>query len=358
MELPIDARFPGHVRPFRWGVAALVQEPMPVFAERAARFEHLGFHDIWVPDERLLRNVYVSLATLANATTRVGIGPAVTNPYTRHPAITAAAIATIDELSGGRASLALGPGGGLDSYGIGRTRPVRTLRESIDVIRGLLSNERVSFEGDVFTLNDTRVDFEVSRPVPIYLAGRGPQILKLAGEVADGVIIGGFATESGIGYAQRLVENGIEQAGRRSEDVDRMAWLYISVSDDRQAARTAVSKMVLASLITSRPILDQLGIEVPTELRKHLDRMGWRYPSETPDEASRLLPDYIVDAFSVHGTPQDCIDKLQAIRGAGIDHVSFVLFPTPGNSLDQLAERIAAEVVAPMLGRESGSSGP
>lgn len=337
-------------RIFRWGVASLVEEPMPLFAARAAHLEGLGFTDIWVPDERLLRNVYVSLATVAGATTQVGMGPAVTNPYTRHPAHTAAAIATIDELSGGRARLALGAGGGLDSYGIARTRPVATLRESIEVIHRLLSNERVSFEGQIFSLKETHIDFDV-RPVPVYLAGRGPQILKLAGQVADGAIIGGFATEPGIRYAQDLINSGVEKAGRTPEEVDRMAWLYISVSDDRAAARTAVSKMVLASLITSRPILDKLGILIPESLRNHLDRTGWRYPRETPEQASALLPDHVVDAFAVHGTPADCVAQLQAVRRAGIDHVSFVLFPARGDTLNHVAERIATEVVPPLLGR-------
>ncbi|MBX3093826.1 MAG: LLM class flavin-dependent oxidoreductase [Cryobacterium sp.] len=333
---------------FRWGIASLVEEPMPSYAERARHHEELGYRDIWIPDERLLRNVYVSLATVATATTRIGMGTAVTNPYTRHPAHTAAAIATIDELSGGRARLALGAGGGLDAYGIARTRPVTTLRESIEVIRGLLANETLRYEGEIFTLRNAQIDFDVS-PVPIYLAGRGPQILTLAGEVADGAIIGGFATESGIHYAQDLIDRGVAKAGRRPDDVDRMAWIYISVSDDPAAARTAVSKMVLASLITSRPILDKLGIDIPPALRDHLDSTGWRYPLETPAQASALLPDEIVNAFAVHGTPADCLEQLKAVRRAGIDHVTFVPFPPAGDTLDRLAERIARDVVPSLL---------
>jgi 5,10-methylenetetrahydromethanopterin reductase len=338
---------------FRWGIASLVEESMPSFADRAAQHETLGFSDLWVPDERLLRNVYVSLATVAQATSTIGMGPAVTNPYTRHPAHTAAAIATIDELSGGRASLALGAGGGLDAYGIARTRPVATLRESIEVIHRLLSNETVSYDGEIFSLKNTHIDFDV-RPIPVYLAGRGPQILSLAGEVADGAIIGGFATAAGIAYAQELIDRGIEKSGRRQEDVDRMAWLYTSVSDDPREARTAVSKMVLASLITSRPILHKLGIEIPSSLRDHLDATGWRYPQETAEEASALLPDHIVDAFAVHGTPADCIARLQDIRSAGIDHVTFVPFPARDDTLNRLAERIARDVVPALLDGEEG----
>lgn len=335
-------------RPWRWGVASLVEQPMPELAARAREYEALGFTDVWVPDERLLRNVYVSLATIATATTRVGMGPAVTNPYTRHPAHTAAAIATIDELSGGRATLAYGAGGGLDAYGIKRVHPVRALREAVRIAHLLFQGETVSFDGEAFSLRATQIDFGPLRRIPVYLAARGPKILQLAGEVADGAIIGGFAEPAGLGYALDMVGRGIERAGRARSDVDLMSWLYVSVDDDPAAARTAVSKIVLASLITSRPILDRIGIELPAALRDHVDARGWRYPTETPEEAARLLPDHIVDAFAVHGTPERVRQRLRAIRDCGIDHVSFVLFPPAGTSTAALARRIAQDVVSPL----------
>ena len=337
---------------FRWGVASLIETPMPEVAERAKLIEELGYHNIWVPDERLLRNVYVSLATIANATGRIGLGPGVTNPYTRNPAHTATAIATIDELSGGRATLAFGAGGGLETYGIQREHPLGRLREAIQVVRGLLAGERVSSAGRFFTMNDAKIDFEVKRQVPVYLAARGPKILELAGEVADGAIIGGFAREGGIRYALDAIDRGAERAGRDPGDIDRMSWVYTSVADDPEEARIAVSKIVLASIITSRPILDRIGIELPQRLRDHLDATGWRYPTETPLEASRLLPDELVDAFAITGTPEQCQRRLEEIRAIGIDHVTFVMFAPGGNtheSLDRLVRRIATDVVAPVL---------
>jgi 5,10-methylenetetrahydromethanopterin reductase len=333
-------------RRLRWGVASLIEHPMPELAARAREYEALGYTDIWVPDERLLRNVYVSLATIASATSRIGLGPAVTNPYTRHPAHTAAAIATIDELSGGRATLAFGAGGGLDAYGINRANPVQTLREAVQISQLLMRGETASYQGEVFSLRATQLDFTPVRPVPVYLAARGPKILQLAGEVADGAILGGFAQPEGLRYAMDMVDRGIERAGRDPGDVDVMSWLYVSVDDDPAAARTAVSKMVLASLITSRPILDRISIELPSALRDRLDAQGWRYPRETPEEAAALLPDHIVDAFALHGTPAQVRKRLDVIRDCGINHVAFVLFPSSGNSTEALARRIALEIVS------------
>lgn len=332
-------------RSIRYGVASLIEDPIGELGARAARLETLGFQEIWVPDERLMRNVYISLAALAGATAQVGIGTAVTNPYTRHPTLTAAAIATVDELSGGRTTLALGAGGGLTAYGIARPRPERALREMVDIVRRLTANEIVDFRGEIFTLNAARLDFPAVRQVPISIAGRGPRILQLAGEVADGAIIGGFADSSGIGYAQSMIDRGAERIGRDPATVDRMAWLYTSVHEDPAAARIAVSKQVLASLVTSRPILDRLNLDLPASLLDHLNSTGWAYPSESPEEASALLPDHVVDAFAVHGTPADCARRLAAIRELGIDHLCFVLFAPAGGTVDSLAATVANEVL-------------
>jgi alkanesulfonate monooxygenase SsuD/methylene tetrahydromethanopterin reductase-like flavin-dependent oxidoreductase (luciferase family) len=107
-----------------------------------------------------------------------------------------------------------------------------------------------------------------------------------------------------------------------------------------------VSKIVLASIVTSRPILDQIGIVLPPSLREHLDSTGWRFPQETAAEAAALLPDYVVDAFAVYGTPADCVARLRQIRACGINHVCFVLFPPEGATLTGMAQLLSAEVVS------------
>ncbi|GAA4252974.1 LLM class flavin-dependent oxidoreductase [Dactylosporangium darangshiense] len=328
----------------RIGVASLVERPMPELAAQAARLESLGYDQIWVPDERLLRNVYVALATIATATSRIGLATGVTNPYTRHPAMTAAAIATIDELSGGRASLGLGAGGGLDAFGIDRPSPVKALRETTAIVRALTGGERFTAREGMFPM-DAGLNFTSSRRVPVYLAARGPKILRLAGEIADGVVIGGFARPEGIDYARRQVAQGLERSGRTWSDLDVVSWLYVSVDDDAEKARVAVAKIVLASLVTSRPILDQLGVDLPGPLRDHLDRTGWAFPALDAHEAAALLSPGLLDTFAVYGTPDDCVRRLREIRECGIDHLTCVLFAPSGSTVDDVAERLAESVL-------------
>jgi 5,10-methylenetetrahydromethanopterin reductase len=326
-----------------FGIASLADTPVSGLAERAGRLEAAGFDQLWLADERLLRNVYVGLAAMAAGTQRSRIGPSVTNPYTRHPALTAAAIATVDELSGGRAVLALGAGGGLEQFGIDRVNPVGALREATEIVRRLTAGEKVNFTGQHFTVNGAQLGFPWQRQIPVYIAARGPRILELAGQVADGVIIGGFAQPAGLAYAMDRVAAGLDRAGRGWADIT-------CVSDDREAARRAVSRMVMASVITSRTILDQLGIVLPAELADRVAAGGWTYAEEEMLAAARLLPEEVVEAFAVYGTAQECARRLREIRSCGANQLAFVVLPGTGMTWEEVAMRIAREVLPQVAG--------
>lgn len=330
----------------RFGVASLVTVPMSRLAERARRVEDLGFDYFWVPDERLYRSAYISLAVIAGATERIQIGPAVTNPYTRTPAMTAATIATLDEMSGGRTILGVGAGGALEVHGLERTAPVRRIRELVETVRALTGGGTVRYPGG--QAQDVSLDFAAPRTTPVFIAARGASTLALAGEIADGAIIGGFAQPAGIAYAKGRIEEGLARAGRTWEAIHTVAWIFISVDDDSSRARAAVERMVLAAIVSSRPILDQLGIRLADELVAGLDATDWAYPTDA-SVAAKLLDDDTVSAFSVSGTPDECVDQLKFLREAGVDQVSFVIMPPQGSSVDDVIELIAAEVI-PRLG--------
>lgn len=333
----------------RFGLAALVDVPMSAFAARAKLVERLGFDRLWVPDERLLRNVYVSLATAAASTSSIGLGTAVTNPYTRNPAITAAAIATIDELSGGRTVLGLGAGGGLNHYGVTRDSPAGHLADTIRIVRALTSGETVSYAGRFHELVDTQLDFPPQRPVPIHVAARGPAILRVAGRLADGVIIGGFASPAGLRWALAAADDGLRAAGRSLDELHRTAWVFISLSERRDAARTAVGKMVLAAMVSSGPTLEEIGVTLPQEVRTHLDTTGWAFPAEA-DTISELLTDDIVDMFAVHGDAAACADRLQAITESDVDEIGLVILPPAGDTVEDVAIRLAETVLPRVAG--------
>ena len=131
------------------GLLLLGHDPLERLAGLARLAEAAGFDHLWLADERFFREVYSSLAVCAAHTRAIALGPCVTDPYSRHPALTAMAIATLDELSGGRAVLSIGAGiSGFAELGIRRERPARALREAIMLVRRLLAGKTVDLAGD------------------------------------------------------------------------------------------------------------------------------------------------------------------------------------------------------------------
>src|SRR5215831_10398403 len=154
------------------GLLMLGDASVRTMVERAGLAEAVGYGTVWVADERFYREVYSCLTHLAAHTSKVSLGPGVTDPFSRHPALTAMAIATLDEISGRRAILGIGAGiSGFTELGINRRKPARAIRDTIEVIRALLRGESVDFHGEVIELHHGRLSFVPARSVlPIYVA--------------------------------------------------------------------------------------------------------------------------------------------------------------------------------------------
>jgi 5,10-methylenetetrahydromethanopterin reductase len=181
----------GKVDQMQIGLLMLGDASVQTMVERARLAEAVGYGTVWLPDERFFREVYSCLAHFAAHTSKVLLGPCVTDPFSRHPALTAMAIATLDEISGQRAILGIGAGvSGFAELGINRSKPARAIREMIGVIRALLLGESVDFHGEVIEFHQGRLSFVPTRSaVPIYVASNGPLGQRVAGAVADGAIM-------------------------------------------------------------------------------------------------------------------------------------------------------------------------
>ncbi|MFI0411671.1 LLM class flavin-dependent oxidoreductase [Actinomadura sp. 3N508] len=332
-----------------WGVALPGDLPARETVALAREAEALGYDNVWVNDDRLQRDPIALLSAIAGATSRVALGPGVTNPYTRHPALLASAVATLDELSGGRAVLGLGTGGtGHRPLGVRRDAPAAALREAVAVARGLLAGEEVTLDGRVVRTDGARLDFAPFRAdVPIYVGARGPRLLEVAGEVADGVIVGNLATAEGWSYATGRIARGAARAGRRLADVRLVAWFYCCVADDPDAALDAIRPMVATSLATSRPILGELGVELPGRYADAMEARGWSLDRAAVTAAGKLLPEDVLQRFGLAGTPGHCRAALARLLAAfpEIDQVVIVPYAPPGGGevRDTLA-RFHAEV--------------
>ena len=228
-----------------------------------------GFQNLWFPDERFFMDAFTLMSMSALSTTKIKLGTAVTDPFIRHPALTASISATIDAISNRRVILGLGAGlAGFAQLGITRKRPATALRETVDLIRRLQRGETVTMEGDVIKARSCKLDFVPGRQIPIYIAGRGEKILQLAGEVGDGVIIGALSSEVGLRYANLNIQKGIAKAGRRPEEVTKALWIHTCISRDGTTARKAIGGMIAYLIYSSPDVVTKLG--VPEDVKNQI----------------------------------------------------------------------------------------
>ncbi|HKM39365.1 MAG TPA: LLM class flavin-dependent oxidoreductase [bacterium] len=333
----------------KFGVGIMGSLATSDFVQYVKEIESLGYDNAWIADERFWRDPYVSMTACALNTNKLTIGTSVTNPYTRYPAITAAAMASVDEVSAGRAVLGIAAGGSNHRMlGIKREKPALAVREAVTVFRRLLAGDKFTFEGKVVQVYEAEIDFTPLRSkIPVYIAARGPLMLRLAGEIGDGVIIGGFTSAEGIKYALSHVQKGAEKAGRSIADLEIVAWLYASVSDDDPgSAKRAVSDLVMISIINSRPILSEIGVELPDKLKRALQKNDWRQDYEYMPEYIEALPQELIDQFSLAGTVDDCISAVRRIASLGVDQLAILPFPPTGKSNRDVVATFKREVAA------------
>ncbi|WAP54746.1 LLM class flavin-dependent oxidoreductase [Streptomyces sp. S465] len=222
------------------------------------RAEELGFDQVWFPDSQMLwRDVFTVLTAAALHTERIGLGTAVTNLVTRHPAVVASAARSVAELAPGRFTLGLGVGN--SSVGPIGLRPSTgaALREGLGMLRALLAGHEWDFGGVRSRLRDPQPD------VPVHVAASGPRNLRLAGETADGVILLSGASPKTLAGAVARVREGAEAAGRAAEAVPLTVSAFCAVTDDVEADARRL-KPICASIAQNggAPFLALAGIEL------------------------------------------------------------------------------------------------
>jgi 5,10-methylenetetrahydromethanopterin reductase len=272
--------------------------PIDEMIALAVHAEQLGFDRCWVYDEGIVtRDVYVTMTAIATATERLEIGPGITNPYTRHPAQTASAIASLDELSGGRAFLGVGAGGSLtlDPIGLERIRPLAAVRDVISVSRQLFSGAAIDHDGPTVTLRAAAVDYGRS-DIEIWLAGRGPKMLALGAEIADGVMLDFIHKPSLAEYVNRI----------RSAGPARICYSTAIVTDDDDLEFVR-PHMTYRLVDAPQPVKDALGLR-----ESDIDRIR-NSMSNGLEAAAEHVRDEWVEPFIIRGTAAECSAEVEQL---------------------------------------------
>jgi len=302
--------------------------------------EQLGYDAVWLGDSQLLwREAYVLLGAAAALTQRVLLGIGVTNPVTRHPSVTASAMLTLQEASGGRALLGVGVG----------STAVRTLGQQpvsraalarwIALLRALASGEPVPAADGAW-----RLAFGgPGRLPPVLIAARGPKMLRLAGEVADGAIVFGRATA---GEALRgmleCVQVGRVAAERQTSTFRTCLSLPAAVHRDRRKAFAAVRPQVAVALLNPFGKLSEAAQRASERLRASYDYYQHMRPQ---DRYAELIPDEIVPEFALAGTPDECVEQLRGLLPLEFDELTLCPYAVGEGRRAEMVTALAREVV-------------
>jgi 5,10-methylenetetrahydromethanopterin reductase len=285
--------------------------------ELARLADATGMESIWMSDHLCFRDSLTSSMALLASTTKIKVAPAPMSPYSRHPIISAMAIATMEEFAPGRviASPGTGNAAALKEAGMESPRPLKTMREYVDILRRFLSGDIVDFQGEIFKVNGATMGFVPSRPIQMYITAVRPRMLRLAGEIGDGVLLSAGCAPGYIARCVGEIKKGAGRGGKSLAQCDVAGFITTAVAEDRREAIDA-SKMFLAYIFRNTHHAENIrmgGGKVDQEaLATAVGKRDW-------EEARKLISDEVVFAHSVSGTAADCRKRLEQFVNGGLD---------------------------------------
>ena len=288
----------------------------------ASKAEELGFDSLWMHESLFQRDVVTYLSAMAASTKRIHLGSGVINTFTRHPVTAATTFATLSELSGGRVTLGLGLGSfptipliGHQIFPVEKTRPLRRMKEYVQVVKMVWEGSKVDFEGEFFRVHNLTLGFKVNVTVPIFIASLSPRTQTFAATVADGVILSP-ALNTAWG-TERMVENVKRGEAKRGRSVERASYMLTSLDSDPGKAAEAVRDYYFfvyqLSEVVRPEVLAPYGV---TEEKLKPLREAWK-KGDLP-EAKRLVPDLAIEALTITGDGDHAVERLKEYGKAGV----------------------------------------
>jgi 5,10-methylenetetrahydromethanopterin reductase len=310
--------------------------------------EARGFEAVWQAESRLVREATVPMAAFAATTERIKVGSGVVNNWTRNAGLMAATFVTLDDLAPGRVLLGLGAWWEplASKVGVKRERPLRAMREYVEVVRRLIAMENVTFHGEFVDVEDIQIDIvhgdRSPRSVPIYLGATGMKMMELAGEIADGALLNYLVGPAYNATAMEHLAAGAARAGRTVEEIDRPQLVVCSLDEDRSVALDRARELVTQYLGQQPHIMKASGVD-PSLLEEIGKVLTWPAGPEEIHEAMRMVPDDVVQMITASGTPEECRAKVREYIDAGC--TCPVLYPL-GDDVEAMIDAFAVDDAA------------
>ncbi len=296
--------------------------------------EERGFEAVWQAESRLVRDAIVPMAAYAAVTERIKVGSGVINNWTRNIGLLAATFLTLDDLAPDR--IICGIGAWWDplarNVGIERRKPLKAMRETVELLRRLLNMERVTYHGEFHHVDGIELDVvhgrREPRHVPIMIGATGDKMLKLTGEIADGVVLNYCVPPEYNDQALEMLEEGAQKVGKTLDEVDRPQLVVCSVDPDPERAIDTTRELLTQYLAQQPHIAKASGVsqDVVTEIQSIL---GWPATKEQIERAKYLVPEDLIYRITASGTPTEARAKVDEYRLHGC--TCPILYPVGGD---------------------------
>ncbi len=327
--------------------------------ERLKIADQLGYDSVWFDDTNRFDEVTL-LGEAARATERMKIGTAIMNVFTRSPTVIAQTFASLDLVSGGRMVIGLGASSAeylKRVHGVPHVKPLRRLREYVEIINLLMRGERLVYRGDLLDLESPyRLPFTPARNhVPIFIGALRPKSIEQTGEIADGIVTGGGMTTDEYATLRKQLAVGAARAGRSADEITFAAPIdaaYVVDESQRESQRRQFlqqRKWELARMIFGTWAIEERGERLAQDFPEEVKAMeaAWAAeadPMEAMRAASEAVTDEMVDSRTIVGvrTPKEIHKALVELKSLGVD---LPILPMPPGRPDE-ARRILEEVIS------------
>ena len=321
------------------GIELTPEHDLHRLVDLGVRAEDAGYDAVYSTCHYNNRDPWAFLSQLATATDSVRLGPGVANPYETHPVTLASKVATVDELSEGRAVFGLGPGdpSTLRNLGLEDERGLRSVLEAFKTAQRLWAGERVDHDG-TFDASEAGLNYEPPQgaDIPVHVGGEGPHMCRMAAKHADGLLYNGSHPKD-LAWAREQVDDGLDDRPDARGDFDLIAYAAVSIDEDAAAAREAARPPV-AFIVggAAPPVLDRHGID-PDAAGEIGDRIS---AGEFSAAFERVTP-AMIDAFCMAGDPATVRERAAAVA----DHADGLVVGSPLGPDLEAAVDLAAEAV-------------
>lgn len=317
-------------------------------AELAVMAEQQGLGGVWVSNMHDARDPFINFVQAALATRRVTLGPVAVSPYELHPMKMAAALLTLNEISGGRAhiGIAAGAGGAPTAMGVPQERRLRAVRECVEILKLAATGKPLKYKGEMYKVLYYHPSFAGGPPPMVWVCANGPQMLRSAAKYADGIFVGDHTPED-VGRMRAIVDAQLAESGRRPGELRFNNFWAWHVKKTREEAHREARRWLA---IRATPYPDYYYRDLlPEDEMKVIwaNRAGIIRAFNTGSHVIEGIPAGIMERFVDKATSASGLDqldveieRLRRFKAAGLTEIALRIYENPEWTIRLLGERV------------------